>query len=81
MPDDQSVLAFGRLTIDRFLLKLPIAGPLVKQLAIAQVTRERKVKKPDDDDRKPVMHKQRGRGSDEGIARGNSVTEVPVGAK
>lgn len=34
-----SKTAGGRLTIDRFLLKLPIAGPLVKQLAIAQVTR------------------------------------------
>ena len=29
----------GRLQLDRFLLKLPIAGPLVKQLAVAQVTR------------------------------------------
>ncbi|HYR29860.1 MAG TPA: hypothetical protein VEU30_15425 [Thermoanaerobaculia bacterium] len=38
----------------------------------AKVTRERKVKKPDDDDRKPVMQKQRGRGADDGIARGNS---------
>ena len=29
----------GRLQLDRFTLKLPIAGPLVKQLAVAQVTR------------------------------------------
>jgi type IV pilus assembly protein PilC len=34
-----SKTAGGRLQIDRFLLKLPIAGPLVKQLAIAQITR------------------------------------------
>jgi len=37
-----------------------------------RVTRERKVKKPEDGDRKPVMQKQRGRGSNDGIARGNS---------
>ncbi len=34
-----SKTAGGRLQIDRLLLHIPIAGPLVKQLAIAQVTR------------------------------------------
>ncbi|MCA1633742.1 MAG: type II secretion system F family protein [Acidobacteria bacterium] len=34
-----SKTAGGRLAIDRFLLRLPIAGQLARQLAIAQVTR------------------------------------------